>query len=780
MEFTFGIITTDRTSQFLATIIEQIKFEVPRSCREIIIVGGSNPNIEDVLHIDFDESEKPMWITKKKNLITQHSTKENIVYLHDYVGFVPGWYRGQLKKGNDFSIRMDKIENFDGTRFRDWSLWPHNSNGMDNVVGRELLLPYDINELTDYMYISGTYWIAKRFVMLEYPLDEELVWGQSEDVEWSKQVRISHKFQMNEYSTVKLLKPGKERHFNEMQTETLCKALQYAKIGRTMNKIKIITPSYNNEEWVEYNIASILNQTYTNYEVLYIDDASTDNTYSKVLEAVEGRFNWQVIKNETNKGATQNYFEHLDSFVQEDDIVVHLDGDDWLYDDTVLEQLNDYYNRKDCWMSYGGFVCWNGEDTPKLPYPQSTEYSDFIHDHKLYRKDIWRASHMRTYRGSLLKALPLDALRTLEDNTYYWHASDLAFQFAYMEMCPKDKIGVVDFYTTVYNQSNQNSIRTREREDGANYKYENEIRTRKCYKEGLSGEKLPQVNVVSYFMENNNIPKDFTYVYNREDGEFDITLLTDMDIIKYVNGEIKINRGKIVADIHEAPHLLSQVDVYNVVRNNSSIFDLILTYDKDLLRIPNAIFRNGGYEVVLNKNVHKNEYPILQDDSLMQLYQDKPKYTSFITSNKVMTDGHKFRLKCVQAVANLSIPGIDFYGVGIREITGKIEGLRDYKFSVAIENGVHDNYFTEKILDCFLTGTVPIYRGCKNIGEFFDVRGFFIFDTEEELVDTLRSISDQDYYTRLEYVKENFEKAKQYAYNNDQLFNKYLRKLIEN
>ena len=52
------------------------------------------------------------------------------------------------------------------------------------------------------------------------------------------------------------------------------------------NKFKIVIPSYNNEQWVEPNMASILNQTYTNYDVLYINDASTDNTINKVNEIV--------------------------------------------------------------------------------------------------------------------------------------------------------------------------------------------------------------------------------------------------------------------------------------------------------------------------------------------------------------------------------------------------------------------------------------------------------------------------------------------------------------
>ena len=264
MEFTFGIITSNQSSVYLADIINQIKSEVPADKREIIIIGGHNPNIDGVIHIDFDESQKPMWITKKKNLITQYSTKENIVYLHDYIGLVPGWYKGQLQRGNDFSIRMDKIINFDGSRFRDWSIWPHNGNDMDGIVGHECLLPYHISELSKFMYISGSYWIAKRAIMLKHPLNENLTWGQGEDVEWSMIIREEYEFQMNEHSAVKILKPGKDREFREMQDSTLTAALTYA---APKTNFKIVIPSYNNSEWCEYNIASILNQKYKNYEV---------------------------------------------------------------------------------------------------------------------------------------------------------------------------------------------------------------------------------------------------------------------------------------------------------------------------------------------------------------------------------------------------------------------------------------------------------------------------------------------------------------------------------
>jgi glycosyltransferase involved in cell wall biosynthesis len=545
------------------------------------------------------------------------------------------------------------------------------------------------------------------------------------------------------------------------------------------NKFKFVIPSYNNEEWVEYNIASILNQTYENYEVLYIDDASTDNTYNKVIDIVSNDNRFTVIKRQENKGATYNYFFELEDYLIDDnDIIIHLDGDDWLYDENVLENLNNFYNDKGVWMTYGKFYCYRGNERVELGYPQSTPYSDFVLEHKLFRRDTWRASHLRTYRTFLFKALNPNDLYSAIDGKLYWHATDLAFQFAYMEMCPKDKVGVVDFPTCVYNQAPKNSERTAQREHLDNSKYEAEIRNKKKYKEGLSGETLPQVNVIGDFRERNSIPKTFSYVYNLLDGDFDVTLIQDAEIIKYINGQIPINKGIIVADIHEAPHLLDQYKVYDAVKQNYQMFDFIFTFDSELLKLPNAVFRNGGYEVVLNKNVHRQEYPILQDDSLIQIYSKKLHNISFITSNKTTTVGHRFRLECVNEIVNKGIQGVDIFGVGIKEIRGKIDALRDYKYSIAIENGIYKNYFTEKILDCFLTGTIPIYNGTTNIGDFFNPKGFYIFENKQQLIDIILSINDETYADKAKYIEENYKKAHEYWYNNDKLFKKFINTLI--
>ena len=60
------------------------------------------------------------------------------------------------------------------------------------------------------MYISGAYWVAKKSVMEQEPLNENLCWGESEDVEWSYRIRQNYRYKMNPYTSVKLLKQ-KER-----------------------------------------------------------------------------------------------------------------------------------------------------------------------------------------------------------------------------------------------------------------------------------------------------------------------------------------------------------------------------------------------------------------------------------------------------------------------------------------------------------------------------------------------------------------------------------------
>ena len=202
LEFTFGIITAGGADANIERIIQSIKRQnIPKY--EILIVGETCVKGDYIRTFPFDETIKAAWITKKKNIIAQEANYENIVLLHDYVEFCPGWYEGFLTFGNEFKICVNKITN-NGKRFRDFCLFK------EFLPTDSTLLPYSCKlspRLSKLAYISGTYYVIKREVARRYPLDERLSWGQGEDVLFSQELsRAGIIFVCNPFSTVTLLK----------------------------------------------------------------------------------------------------------------------------------------------------------------------------------------------------------------------------------------------------------------------------------------------------------------------------------------------------------------------------------------------------------------------------------------------------------------------------------------------------------------------------------------------------------------------------------------------
>jgi hypothetical protein len=205
MDFTFGIITSYDTEQYVDEIIESIhKLKIPKY--EIIVVGGSKRRGHYWVEFRHDISIKPGWITKKKNIVTDLAEYDNVVYMHDYLSLDSDWYDGFLKFGNNWNVCMCKLIKKTGERYRDWTV----CNGViscddPDLPHGTLNIPYTYNK-TQYMYISGAFWVAKRAFMELVPLDENFCWGQGEDGDWSRRARKVWNYKMNTHSTVHLLK----------------------------------------------------------------------------------------------------------------------------------------------------------------------------------------------------------------------------------------------------------------------------------------------------------------------------------------------------------------------------------------------------------------------------------------------------------------------------------------------------------------------------------------------------------------------------------------------
>ena len=103
-------------------------------------------------------------------------------------------------------------------------------------------------------------------------------------------------------------------------------------------KIGIIVPNYNYEHTLEKCLKSILNQTYKNYQIIFVDDVSTDNSVSIAKELLKPPHKVVELRQKRlNGGARNEGYLHLDDKV---DYIYYIDSDDWLYDDTALEKIN--------------------------------------------------------------------------------------------------------------------------------------------------------------------------------------------------------------------------------------------------------------------------------------------------------------------------------------------------------------------------------------------------------------------------------------------------------
>jgi hypothetical protein len=212
--------------------------------------------------------------------------------------------------------------------------------------------------------------------------------------------------------------------------------------------------------------------------------------------------------------------------------------------------------------------------------------------------------------------------------------------------------------------------------------------------------------------------------------------------------------------------------------------DIVDSYD--------AIFTCEKELVDKHENIHfcfaGSNLPWVPD---YKLY-DKSKLVSFVASSKLMCRGHKLRHQLYEIIQkNTSLDfAIDVYGSIIGNSFGqkvgchmkgypgnvwhdKSEALNDYMFSVVMENDKYDSYFTEKLTDCFASGTIPMYYGPRSIGEYFNTSGIIFLDGDvDKMYNTISQLSGPMYHSRMDAIKDNFERVKNMQSSDDMLFEK--------
>ncbi len=243
--------------------------------------------------------------------------------------------------------------------------------------------------------------------------------------------------------------------------------------------------SYNNKDWAFRNLSSVLTQDYKNYQVVYIDDCSTDGTtleVEKYLKSIQAdyqivefnitakshrinavKFARQIskkahritiVKNSSRQGSLANFYRAGHS-CEDNEIILRIDGDDWLRDDQVFRVINEAYNDSGVWLTHGSLICYpSGKVGWSIPVPEKNIQANS------FRK--WRCpSHLLTCYAWLYKKVRLED--QLYEGEFFQAAVDQAIIFPMMEMAGNRHF----FISTplyIYNEANCiniNKVQTR-------------------------------------------------------------------------------------------------------------------------------------------------------------------------------------------------------------------------------------------------------------------------------------------------------------------------------
>jgi hypothetical protein len=224
-------------------------------------------------------------------------------------------------------------------------------------------------------------------------------------------------------------------------------------------QLSLVVTTGNAAPWIGRCIQSIAEQrTRWHWQCLVIDDASDDGTEAAIQSALssiqdqEIRDRFRVQRNAENRGALANLvdgFNALGTIERPMDVLIPIDGDDWLFSSASLETVAQTYERTDCWLTYGGLITVPGGNLCSIPVDQSVIATS------RHRQSPWKTSHLRSFRSHLWHAIRDEDLRD-QNGDYYKVTWDMAIMFPMVEMAA-ERIQCIETAIYAYNTGNPQS-----------------------------------------------------------------------------------------------------------------------------------------------------------------------------------------------------------------------------------------------------------------------------------------------------------------------------------
>jgi glycosyltransferase involved in cell wall biosynthesis len=208
----------------------------------------------------------------------------------------------------------------------------------------------------------------------------------------------------------------------------------------------VLTGFYNAENYIIRSLTSIKNQSYKDFTCYITSDHSTDNSVSLVKDFIKDDDRFVLVEDADKKVYQTGNFDRVirnNPNIADNDILVEVDGDDYLPDPEVLERINKTYSDEDVWIANGSFRYSNGSPG----FAKRQENFDSL------RTGRFTASHIRTWRAFLWRAIKEEDLRDEKGDYWQW-SGDVCFMFPMLEMAGEDRYRFMPDINYVYNGNN--------------------------------------------------------------------------------------------------------------------------------------------------------------------------------------------------------------------------------------------------------------------------------------------------------------------------------------
>lgn len=363
-----------------------------------------------------------------------------------------------------------------------------------------------------------------------------------------------------------------DSYLNNDETQTNVANQMYGFNTKISNgsKITILSTLWNAKKFIPQFVNSIKSQTYKNFMVYVVDDNSNDGSYETLVKLTSGDNRFKIFKNTTQKFKTQNFYEIINNrnLINDDDIIIELDGDDSFYGNNVIEKVVNHFSDPNLWIAGYKWIDNRGKKSPFKFSPNADNP----------RSQVWSYSAMRVFKAFLFRNINKNDL--MFEGDFIKAANDVAYGMPMLEMSGKEHFRSFNDITYLYNwhDKNTHSKTSSVRDTGLQKRTEKHIYSLQRYKKLVNG------NVISSKHSNIVTPK--------------ITNIANTEKINKIKNLIPVTPQSktVIEKVVEKQEVIKIVNLIPKITNNNNIRKIT----SQILSKPKE--DNNNRSVVTNEN----------------------------------------------------------------------------------------------------------------------------------------------------------------------------------